>query len=37
VTKVQPGTHLIMQQEYRKMLKEVFDERARVGVKPKAA
>lgn len=27
VTKVQPGTHLAMQQEYRKILKEVFDER----------
>ena len=26
VTKVQPGTHLVMQQEYRKILKEVFDE-----------
>jgi small conductance mechanosensitive channel len=26
VTKVQPGTHLLMQQEYRRLLKEVFDE-----------
>jgi small-conductance mechanosensitive channel len=25
VTKVQPGTHLLMQQEYRRLLKEVFD------------
>jgi small conductance mechanosensitive channel len=33
VTKVQPGTHLSMQQEYRKILKEVFDERARAAVK----
>lgn len=37
VTKVQPGSHLVMQQEYRKILKEVFDERARAGVKPMAA
>ena len=29
VTKVQPGMHLTMQQEYRKILKEVFDEAAR--------
>jgi small conductance mechanosensitive channel len=28
VTKVQPGTHLAMQQEYRRILKEVFDERS---------
>jgi small conductance mechanosensitive channel len=28
VTKVQPGTHLAMQQEYRWILKEVFDERS---------
>ncbi len=26
VTRVQPGTHLAMQAEYRRMLKEVFDE-----------
>jgi small conductance mechanosensitive channel len=26
VTKAQPGTHLAMQQEYRRLLKEVFDE-----------
>ncbi|MBM4068452.1 MAG: mechanosensitive ion channel family protein [Planctomycetes bacterium] len=26
VTRVQPGTHLAMQSEYRRMLKEVFDE-----------
>jgi small conductance mechanosensitive channel len=26
VTKVQPGTHLMMQQEYRRQLKEVLDE-----------
>lgn len=37
VTKVQPGTHLFMQQEYRKALKEVFDERARGGLKALAA
>jgi small conductance mechanosensitive channel len=29
VTKVQPGAHLAMQQEYRRILKEVFDEAAR--------
>ncbi len=33
VTKVQPGTHLVMQQEYRKILKEVFDERTRTAAK----
>jgi small conductance mechanosensitive channel len=27
VTRVQPGTHLAMQNEYRRFLKEVFDER----------
>jgi small conductance mechanosensitive channel len=27
VTRVQPGTHLAMQNEYRRLLKEVFDER----------
>jgi len=37
VTKVQPGTHLTMQQEYRKILKEVFDEAARAMMKPMAA
>jgi small-conductance mechanosensitive channel len=37
VTKVQPGTHLTMQQEYRKILKEVFDEAARAALKPMAA
>ncbi len=26
LTKVQPGTHLAMQQEYRRLLKAVFDE-----------
>ena len=36
VTKVQPGTHLTMQQEYRKILKEVFDERAFPTVKAAA-
>jgi small-conductance mechanosensitive channel len=36
ITKVQPGTHLTMQQEYRRLLKEVFDEAARV-LKPMAA
>lgn len=29
VTKVQPGTHLTMQQEYRRILKDVFDDSAR--------
>jgi moderate conductance mechanosensitive channel len=33
VTKVQPGTHLTMQQEYRRILKEVFDESARATMK----
>ncbi len=33
VTKVQPGAHLAMQQEYRRILKDVFDERTRAGVK----
>ena len=37
VTKVQPGTHLLMQQEYRKILKEVFDENARSQIKAMAA
>ena len=37
VTKVHPGTHLTMQQEYRKILKEVFDEGARANLKALAA
>jgi len=37
VTKVQPGTHLAMQQEYRKILKEVFDESARTTLKALSA
>ncbi len=38
VTKVQPGTHLTLQQEYRKILKEVFDENAAApGLKALAA
>ncbi len=37
VTKVQPGSHLPMQQEYRKLLKEVFDESARATVRALAA
>ncbi len=37
VTKVQPGMHLVMQQEYRKILKEVFDEGARTTLKALAA
>jgi moderate conductance mechanosensitive channel len=37
VTKVQPGTHLLMQQEYRRILKEVFDENARATPRPMAA
>jgi len=38
VTKVQPGTHLAMQQAYRKTLKEVFDETAeRLAPKAMAA
>ncbi|MBI2808391.1 MAG: mechanosensitive ion channel family protein [Planctomycetes bacterium] len=37
VTKVQPGTHFVMQQEYRRTLKEVFDETARVTLKALAA
>lgn len=37
VTKVQPGVHLTMQQEYRKILKEVFDESARTMNKALAA
>jgi hypothetical protein len=27
VTRVQPGTHIAMQNEYRRLLKEVFDQR----------
>jgi hypothetical protein len=34
VTRVQPGTHLAMQSEYRRMLKEVFDEQKAAEVKP---
>jgi hypothetical protein len=26
VTKVQPGTHLVMRLEYRRLLKEVFEQ-----------
>jgi hypothetical protein len=37
VTKVQPGAHLLMQQEYRRLLKEVFDEGQTVGPKALAA
>jgi hypothetical protein len=37
VTKVQPGAHLVMQQEYRRILKEVFDESARTTMKVLAA
>ncbi len=37
VTKVQAGTHLTMQQEYRRILKEVFDESARAALKSLAA
>jgi small conductance mechanosensitive channel len=37
VTKVQPGTHLMMQQEYRRLLKEVFDEAQAAGPKAMAA
>jgi small conductance mechanosensitive channel len=37
VTKVQPGTHLSMQQEYRRILKEVFDESAKATMKALAA
>ncbi len=37
VTKVQPGMHLAMQQEYRRILKEVFDEGARAALKAIAA
>jgi hypothetical protein len=33
VTKVSPGTHLAMQQEYRRILKEVFDDTARTSMK----
>lgn len=36
VTKVQPGAHLLMQQEYRKCLKEVLDETASVPLKAAA-
>jgi small conductance mechanosensitive channel len=37
VTKVQPGTHLAMQQEYRRLLKEVFDVTQAGGSKALAA
>ncbi|HZZ80131.1 MAG TPA: mechanosensitive ion channel family protein, partial [Gemmataceae bacterium] len=33
VTKVQPGMHQMMQQEYRKILKEVFDERSAASLR----
>ncbi len=36
VTKVQPGTHLIMQSEYRRLLKEVLD-RKNEAIKPRMA
>ena len=36
VTKVQPGTHLLMQQEYRRLLKQVFEE-GQAGPKAMAA
>lgn len=36
VTKVQPGTHLTMQQEYRRILKEVFEEGARTALRSAA-
>jgi small conductance mechanosensitive channel len=36
VTKVQPGTHLAMQYEYRRLLKEVFEQNA-AAVAPKLA
>src|SRR5207302_832766 len=37
VTKVQPGTHLVMQQEYRRLLKAVFDETQAADNRPLAA
>lgn len=37
VTKVQPGAHVAIQQEYRRVLKEVFDETARNSMKALAA
>ncbi len=37
VTKVQPGTHVMMQQEYRRLLKQVFDEAQAAGPKALAA
>jgi hypothetical protein len=37
VTKVQPGTHLTIQQEYRKILKEVFDEASKQSARALAA
>jgi small-conductance mechanosensitive channel len=37
VTKVKPGAHLSMQQEYRRVLKEVFDESTRSTMKALAA
>ena len=36
VTKVQPGAHVAMQQEYRRILKDVFDESARATLKAAA-
>jgi small-conductance mechanosensitive channel len=37
VTKVQPGTHLLVQQEYRRLLKEVFDQAQAGGTRALAA
>jgi small-conductance mechanosensitive channel len=37
VTKVKPGTHWAMQNEYRKLLKQVFDEKPLASAKPALA
>lgn len=37
VTRVQPGTHLAMQNEFRRLLKEVLDEREKAKSLPAAA
>jgi small conductance mechanosensitive channel len=37
VTKVKPGTHWAMQNEYRKLLKQVFDEKPLTAAKPALA
>src|SRR5262249_40356814 len=37
VTKVRPGTHVLMQNEYRRLLKQVLDQNATLVNRPAAA